>query len=101
MYQAKWKAMGMKIYGLAKETDGTKQDWLSFINEHKLNKWTNVYYSKEAEKARINAGTPSYSQLFDVQSFPTIYLLDKDKRIIAKKIAYDQIDEILQYKTKK
>lgn len=100
MYQAKWKAMGMKIYGLAKETDGTKQDWLSFINEHKLNNWTNVYYSKEAEKARINAGTPSYSQLFDVQSFPTIYLLDKDKRIIAKKIAYDQIDEILQYKTK-
>lgn len=100
IYNAKWKAMGMKVFGLAKETDGTKQDWLTFINEHKLNNWTNVYYSKEAEKARINAGTPGYSQLYDVQSFPTLYLLDKDKRIIAKKIAYDQIDEILQYKTK-
>ena len=100
LYESKWKGLGMKVYGLAKETDGTRQDWLTFISENKLKDWTNVYYSKEADKARTDAGTPGYSQLFDVQSFPTIYLLDKDKRIIAKKVGYDQIDEILQYKLK-
>lgn len=42
----------------------------------------------------------SYSQLYDVQTFPTLYLLDKDKRIIAKKLTYQQLDEVLQLKMK-
>jgi thiol-disulfide isomerase/thioredoxin len=100
MYRTKWKAMGVKLFGMAKETDGTKQDWLSFIHAHKLNDWVHVYYSKEDEQARVNAGIPSYSQLYDVQSFPTLYLLDKDKRIIAKKLSFEQVDEILQLKLK-
>ena len=100
MYRAKWKGQGMKMFALAKETDGNKQTWLSFINDHKLNDWIHVYYSKEEDKARIDAGIPGYSQLYDVQSFPTLYLLDKDKRIIGKKLTEGQIDEILSYKLK-
>lgn len=100
MYRVKWKSIGMKVFAMAKETDGTQKDWTSFVNDHKLNDWVHVYYSKEAEKARVDAGIPGYSQLFDVQSFPTLYLLDKDKRIIAKKITPQQVDEILQLKEK-
>ena len=59
-----------------------------------------VYYSKEAEKERVSNNVPGYSQLYDVQSFPTLYLLDKDKRIVAKKLSFEQIDEILQLKLK-
>lgn len=99
-YHAKWKASGLKIYALAKETDGAKQDWLKFINDNKLAEWINVYYSKADDKARIDNNIPGYSQLFDVQSFPTLYLLDKDKRIVAKKLSYEQIDEILDIKIK-
>jgi thiol-disulfide isomerase/thioredoxin len=100
MYQAKWKGHGLKIFALAKETDGTRKDWTSFISDHHLNEWIHVYYSKEADKARIAANTPGYSQLYDVQSFPTLYLLDKDKRIIAKKVTAEQVDDILQLKLK-
>jgi thiol-disulfide isomerase/thioredoxin len=92
---------GLKIFALAKETDGTKKDWTSFIQKNNLKDWVHVYYSKEADKARIDASIPGYSQLYDVQSFPTLYLLDKDKRIIAKKVSFEQVDEILQYKLKK
>ena len=99
IYQAKWKAMGVQIFTVAKETDGSKNDWLKFINENTLQEWVNVYYSKTDDKVRIDAGVPGYSQLFDVQSFPTLYLLDKDKRIVAKKLTYLQINEILQLKT--
>jgi thiol-disulfide isomerase/thioredoxin len=99
-YRAKWKGYGLKIYSLAKETDGKRKDWTGFINDKHLNDWVHVYYSKEAENARVNAGVPGYSQLYDVQSFPTLYLLDKDKRIIAKKVTLEQVDEILQYKVK-
>lgn len=100
MYQVKWKEVGLKIFAIAKETDGTKADWLRFINEHHLQPWGHVYYSKADDKARTDNGIPGYSQLYDVQSFPTLYLLDKDKRIIAKKLTYRQIDEVLQVKLK-
>ncbi len=50
IYQAKWKNAGVKIYAVAKETDGSKKDWLDFINKHQLKGWTNVYYSKQEEK---------------------------------------------------
>ncbi len=101
LYHTRWKDYGLKIFALAKETDGTKKDWTSFIQKNNLKDWVHVYYSKEDDKARINANIPGYSQLYDVQSFPTLYLLDKDKRIIAKKLSFEQVDEILQYKLKK
>lgn len=100
MYRAKWKAIGVKMFAVGKETSGTKTDWLDFINKNHLQEWTNVYYSKAAEKARVDANIPGYSQLYDVQSLPTVYLLDKDKRIIAKKLTWQQTDDILQLKIK-
>lgn len=100
MYRAKWKAAGVTIFAVAKETDGTKKDWLKFINDQHLIDWVHVYYSKADDKARTDNSIPGYSQLYDVQSFPTLYLLDKDKRIIAKKLTYEQIDEVLQLKIK-
>ena len=99
-YRAKWKADGLKMYAVAKETEGTKKDWLNFISDNKLQEWSHVYYSKEADKSRTDNGIPGYSQLYDVQSFPTLYLLDKEKRIIAKKLTYQQLDEIVQLKKK-
>ena len=100
IYRAKWKTSGIKIYAVAKENDGTMKDWTNFINEHNLQEWSNVYYSKARDKSRTDAGIPGYSQLYDVQSFPTLYLLDKDKRIIAKKLTLEQIDDLLTLKLK-
>ena len=99
-YRAKWKAAGLKIFTIAKETDGSKKDWIDFINEQHLQEWSNVYYSKKDDKARTDAGIPGYSQLYDVLTFPTLYLLDKEKRIVAKKLTYQQIDDVWQLKVK-
>jgi thiol-disulfide isomerase/thioredoxin len=100
LYNAKWKAAGVRMFAVAKETDGTRETWLKVINELGLKGWTHVYYSKAADKARIDANIPGYSQMYDVQSFPTLYLLDKDKRIVAKKLSWEQTDEVLQVKMK-
>jgi thiol-disulfide isomerase/thioredoxin len=99
-YRAKWKGAGLKMFAVSKETDGSKKDWMDFIRERKLQDWTHVYYSKIDDKARINGGIPGYSQLYDVQTFPTLYLLDKDKRIVAKKLAVEQINDVLELKRK-
>ncbi len=93
MYRAKWKAGGIRIFAVAKEVDGTKKDWLDFIREKKLQDWQHVYYSKADEKLRVDNNIPGYSQLYDVLTFPTLYLLDKEKKIIAKKLTYQQMDE--------
>jgi thiol-disulfide isomerase/thioredoxin len=100
MYKSRWKALGIQVYAIARETDGTRNDWIKFVNEHNTHEWTNVYYSKADEKARVDSGIPGYSQLYDVQTFPTLYLLDKDKRIIAKKLTWEQMDEVLRVKMK-
>ncbi len=98
IYRAKWKALNVKIYAISKETDGTKKDWLAFVNDQKLLGWEHVYYSRSANEARVNNNIPSYYQLYDVQSVPALYLLDKDKRILAKKMPFEQIDQVLDQK---
>ncbi|MBL7738292.1 MAG: DUF5106 domain-containing protein [Chitinophagaceae bacterium] len=100
MYRAKWKGLGVRMFAVGKETSGDKNDWLKFINKNHLQDWTNVYYSKQEEKARVDASIPGYSQLYDVQSLPTVYLLDREKRIVAKKLTWQQTDDILQLKIK-
>ncbi len=100
IYRAKWSSLNVKIYAVAKETDGTTKDWLSFIGQHQLKDWEHVYNSKDANDTRVKNNIPSYYQLYDVQVVPTLYLLDKDKSIIAKKIPFDQIDKVLDYKLK-
>lgn len=100
LFQEKWKNKGVSIYAISKQTDGTRADWLEFLRKNNFSGWTNVFYSKDDEQARVNASIPGYSQLYDVQTFPTLYLLDKDKRIIAKKLTVQQTDEVLQIKMK-
>ena len=100
MYQHKWKKEGVKIFAVAKETEGSKKEWFEILHKHKLNGWINVYYSREEEKKRVDAGIPGYTQLYDAQVVPTVYLLDKDKRIVAKKLTWQQTDDILTLKLK-
>jgi hypothetical protein len=74
--------------------------WTKFINEHNLGEWMHVHLTKEMEAADVAAQKPSYRQLYDVTMTPTLYLLDKEKRIIGKKLTPTQTDELLQVKWK-
>ena len=98
IYKAKWKNQGIVIYAV--KTDGTREDWVKFINEHKLTGWLHVYHLPEKQAADNAAGRPGYRQLYDVYQTPILYLLDKDKRIIAKKLTYLQLDEVINLKAK-
>ena len=99
IYNAKWKNEGVKMYGVLTETNN-KDQWVQFIKEHHMGKWINVYQTDAQKKNAEAAKQPSYKQLYDVIETPTLYLLDKDKKIIAKKLTMDQIDDLLQVKIK-
>jgi hypothetical protein len=96
IFQAKWKREGIKVYGVM--VDGGKEAWLQFIKDHNLTDWIHVYETKEHQDSVEKAGQPGYRQLYDVYQTPILYLLDKDKRIIAKKLSYLQLDEVITLK---
>ena len=96
IYEAKWKNEDVQLYAV--KTEGTKEEWLKFIKDHHLNGWKHVYPTPGKDEAEIAAGRPGYKQLYDVYQTPILYLLDKEKRIIAKNLTYLQINEVINSK---
>ncbi len=98
IYNANWKAKGVKMYGVM--TDGGFDKWKAFISEHNLKNWIHVYQTKELKDNELKSGQPGFRQLYDVYQTPMLYLLDKDKKILAKKLNYEQLNEFLGHKFK-
>ena len=98
IYEASWKGKNVKIYGVL--TEEQKPAWIEYINEHHITDWVNVYQTKEMAEAETVAQKASYRQLYDVTQTPTLYLLDKEKRIIGKKLSFLQLNDLLQVKMK-
>jgi len=82
IYQ-KYEKNNVKVFAVY--TQYEKDKWVDFINEHKLF-WINAYDSEYNTNFRNN---------YDIYSTPVIYLLDKDKKIIAKRIGTDSLDELI------
>jgi thiol-disulfide isomerase/thioredoxin len=102
IYEASWKQHGVKIYAVlsADSKEDVQSVWKQYIREHNIGDWINVYQTKEMEEAEAKSQKPSYRQLYDVTMTPTLFLLDKDKRIIGKKLTWQQLDELMQVKWK-
>ncbi len=99
-YRAQWQKQNIKIYAVLTEKESQKQDWLKYINENKIGDWVNVYQTQQQLDVETKELQPSYRQLFDISQTPTLYLLDKDKNIIAKKLTLTQMNDLLQLKIK-
>jgi len=99
LFKAKWKAEGVKIFGVM--VDGGRESWLKFIKENNLKDWIHVYQTDAQRDEDTKANRPNYRQLYDVYQTPVLYLLDRDKRIIAKKLNQYQVDEVIDLKKKK
>jgi len=98
LYQSNWKNKDVHIYAVMTESDTVA--WKKYIVEHNIGYWTHVYQTLEMMMEEKKALQPSYKQLYDITQTPSLYLLDKDKRIIAKKLTPLQINEMLEAKSK-
>lgn len=98
-YRSKWKAMGVVIYGV-NVSENEIPAWKRFIVEKKLTGWVHTYQTKAAKENEDRAGIPNYRQLYDVFKTPTLYLLDKHKRIIAKQLSLEQFNDLITIKVK-
>ncbi len=97
LYRATWKARGVKIYSVLSDNEKYKE-WVNYLKEHKLGDWVNVYETKAMEKKVSDESRASFRQLYDVIQTPTLFLLDKEKRIIGKKLGWEQLNDLLKAK---
>ena len=67
-----------------------KEKWVDFVTSNGLYGWINAW----------NPYDFSYRDAFDVNSSNIIYLLDQDKKIIAKRIGPEQAETIIEEKIK-
>jgi peroxiredoxin len=77
------RSRGVQVFAVCTEVEMDK--WKKFIQEHNLD-WINVADPKTQNNFR---------QEFDILTTPQIFILDKDKKIIAKKIDEDNMEKIL------
>lgn len=99
LYETKWKSLGVKIFAV-NTNENVKPDWEKFIVDHHLNGWIHAWQTRDARiKDEIN-GQANFRQLYDITQTPTTYLLDKDKKIIAKKLSFEQYDQLIASKLK-
>lgn len=95
MYRAKWKAAGINVMTVAVESGSTLDDWKQYLHGKKLEAWTNLYYSMRTDSIRITSGKKGYTEEYDVWYYPSFFLLDKNKRFMAKKFTYEQLVDFI------
>ncbi|TFG42779.1 MAG: redoxin domain-containing protein [Bacteroidia bacterium] len=82
-YYDKFRNQGVEVFSVC--TTGEKAKWEKYIEENKLD-WINGW---DPER-RTNFG-----YYYNVESTPMIYILDRDKTIIAKKLGVDDIPSFI------
>lgn len=95
LVQHHWKKQGVEAFAVGVESDATEVEWRSFITENKLNTITHVYNSRESMMAAAQASQPLVTKSFDVWYFPAFFLLDKDKKFMARKLSFEKMSELV------
>ena len=80
------KANGIKVMAIS--TEHNIEEWKSFVKTYHLEELINGYDA---------LNQIDFNRKFDVVTTPTIYILDKNKKIIARKMPVEQIEDFLNY----
>ena len=105
LYTEKLKARNVEIFAVGKATGSDYEDWKKFIRKNNLS-FINVGLTQEvyaqAKKdplslvpAKTTLESLNYQDTYDIFSTPRVWILDKDKKIIAKGLGVSQIEEYL------
>lgn len=84
VYQ-QFKDKGLKVYAIY--SMDKKEEWTEFVTKHNLYDWINVWDENHISQFKI---------LYDARKTPAVYLLDENKKIIAKSITVEQVGELMK-----
>lgn len=86
----KFKPYGFKVFAV--HTQNEKDKWEKFVTDHDLFDFINCWDPHNQTNFRV---------YYHIESTPMLYLLDKNKKIIAKKLDIEQLADILTKEYKK
>lgn len=105
LYAEKLKARNVEVFAVSKAIGEEFKHWKKFIADNKLSyinvALTDSIYKDAVKDARkyipkyTTIESLNFSDTYDVYSTPTIYLLDKDKKIVAKRLGLDQLEDFI------
>ncbi|MCK9302259.1 MAG: DUF5106 domain-containing protein [Bacteroidales bacterium] len=87
LYNERHELYNFDVYGVY--TGASVENMKQYIIDNNI-KWTNAI-------GNISPTGDNYEKLYDVSSTPGIFLLDKDRLIIAKKILIDELGKYLEW----
>jgi thiol-disulfide isomerase/thioredoxin len=114
LYVKKLKARNVEVFSVGKAIGKDFENWKKFIRDNKL-EFINVAVTDklyELAKKDPNSLVPvfgdnrpkpttleslNYQTTYDIFSTPVVYILDKDKKIIAKRVSISQIEDMLDH----
>jgi peroxiredoxin len=79
---SKYQSKGFEIYGISLDAD--KNDWMQALKEDKIN-WI-----------RVNDLKGETAGIWNVAYIPTVYLLDKEGKILAINPSHEELDALLR-----
>lgn len=81
-----YKGKGAEVVAIA--IDQTPEEWKKYVKEFKLGNAINGYdFTQRTD----------YRRQYDVWTTPTVYILDKNKKIIANKLPVEQIEDFMLF----
>ena len=86
------KYLSQNIDYFAVNIDDKKKEWTDFVSENQLVGWHHVWDPTNQSRFRFK---------YNVKTTPLLYLLDKDKKIIAKRIDIPTLIKLLDSLLKK
>lgn len=84
-----YRDMGLDV--VAVYTMDNREEWGEFIQKHNLTEWHNVWDEHHMTRFKI---------MYDTRTTPAVYLLDRDKEIIAKKFTLEFLHEFIKMNMK-
>ncbi len=88
-YHKKKTELGLEVFAVC--TDTSMVEMKKFIRKNNM-----PFINVDGPRAL----TPHFAETYDIYSTPVIFLLDEKKKIIAKRIDAEQIEEIINFDTK-
>lgn len=96
---AYFKSKGIQVFAASIVRD--MDLWKKFISEFKIQSWINGIDIHKNPKSGKEEYYTDFRNTFDVYSTPIVYILDKNKKIIGKRIPVDKIQEFIEFTEKK
>ena len=105
LYLKKFKDRNVEVYAVSKAMGEDYGKWKKFIIENKLT-FINVGLTESLFKAALEDArkfVPKYTNIeslnfqttYDIYSTPRVFVLDKDKKIIAKQLSISQLEDLI------